>query len=131
MLSHIFHQCIIIVNVFCIVTINSLLYGEHIKPYKSLRPGNKYMKKTEQIIEILSFRSYKQYVCMIQTVAAGMGLTFKFKTWYSEELRPNLHIESRLISIILAKKKRVERQKLEPVRAMVKTDSTTTNVAGN
>lgn len=90
------------------------------------------MEKTDQTIEIFSFRSYKQCVCMIQTVAASMRLTFKFKTSYSEELRPNLHFESRLSSIILAKiKKSVEKQKLKPIRAMVKTDSTTTNVAGN
>lgn len=59
-LAHLFDQYVIIVTIFCMVTINSLLFVEYVKLYKGLRPDNKYMERTEQIIEILSFRSYEQ-----------------------------------------------------------------------
>lgn len=59
-LAPLFYQCIIIVTMFCVVTINSLLFVDYVKLYKAFRPGNKYMERTEQIIEILSFRSHEQ-----------------------------------------------------------------------
>lgn len=55
-LAHIYYQYIVIVTTF-FQTINSLLFVEYVKLCKALRGGNKYMERTEQIIEVLSFKS--------------------------------------------------------------------------
>lgn len=65
-LAYLFDQYLIIVTVFCTVTINSLLFVEYVKLYKALRPG-----KDWRDTEILSFRSYKQ---LLKTYATAVKL---------------------------------------------------------
>jgi len=59
-LAHLFDQYTIIVTTFGIVTIDSLLFVEYVKLYKTLRPGNKCIERSEQVTEFFSFRSYEQ-----------------------------------------------------------------------